>query len=65
MLFLFRSYNNFKYSEDIERLLKDQLRQSMKFEKELHNLRIKNETARHKAELEVLKIQLDYWKGKS
>lgn len=59
-----RSKSDFKYSEAVERRLKDQIRDSMRYDNEFHNLRVKNEIARHKAELEVIKIQLDYWKKK-
>lgn len=59
---VFRS--NTSRSEDITRLSKDHMRQCIKLDKELHELRLKHEIARHKAELEVLKLQLDYWNGK-
>lgn len=51
-------------SDDILRLQQDHLRQCMKLDKSLHELRIKHENERHRAELEVISAQLDYWKKK-
>lgn len=58
------SYSQKPTSDEILGLQKDYLRQCIKLDRNLHELRIKHENERHRAELEVISAQLDYWKKK-
>lgn len=59
-----KSYSQRPTSDEILGLQKDYLRQCIKLDINLHELRIKHENERHRAELEVISAQLEYWKKK-